>query len=124
MKNCLLDTDVLINWLRGEKWEKSLLLTPGVDFYISQVSRKELFQYRNISDSQKKKIVYFLHCLREISVNADIANKASILMQKYHSYRLKPADALIAATAWHKNMVLATHNLKHFQVIKEIKLFE
>lgn len=124
MKNCLLDTDILINWLRGEKWEKSLLLTPGIDFYISQISRKELFQYRNVSDRDKKKIVYFLHCLRELLVTPEIASKASILIQKYRTHHLQPADALIAATAWHKQMPLVTHNLKHFKVIKEIQIYE
>ncbi len=122
MKNLLLDTDVLINWLRGMKWEKELLLNSSIGFYYSQVSKKELFQYKNLSAAERKKITYFLHCLREIPVSAEIAEKASRLLKKYKNQQLKTADALIAATAWHKNLKLATHNLKHFRFIGEINL--
>lgn len=122
MNRLLLDTDILINWIRGEKWEKDLLLTSGIDFYISQLSRKELFRYKKITVKEKKKILYLLHALREIPITSDIAKKTSDLLKKYANKPLKPVDALIAATAWDKNLVLISKNQKHFSFIEEIVL--
>lgn len=122
MTRLLLDTDILINWIRGQAWEKELLLTPNIDFYHSRLSRKELFQYKKITVKEKKKILYLLNCLREVPVSANIASKASELLRKYAHKHLKPADALIAATAWEKNLVLISKNQKHFSFITEIKL--
>ncbi|HBF12347.1 MAG TPA: hypothetical protein DDW49_02995 [Deltaproteobacteria bacterium] len=122
MSRLLLDTDILINWLRGEKEEKAILLSSGIDFYYSRLSRKELNQYKNISAKERKKISYLFNCLREIPITQEIAAKASTLLQRYSKKPLKPADAIIAATAWEKNLVLATRNKKHFEFIKEIKL--
>ncbi len=122
MNRLLLDTDILINWIRGEKWEKGLLLTTGIDFYYSSLSRKELFQYKKISEKEKKKILYLLYSLREIHITPSIAQKASQLLKKYSHKPLKPADALIAATAWEKNLVLISKNKKHFSFIEEILL--
>lgn len=122
MTPLLLDTDILINWIRGEAWEKELLLTAGIDFYYSRLSRKELFRYKKISAKEKKKILYLLNCLREIPVSPAIASRASELLRKYAHKHLKPADAIIAATAWEKNLVLISKNQKHFSFITEIKL--
>lgn len=122
MNRFLLDTDILINWIRGQKWEKELLLSKEVDFYYSSLTRKELFQYKKISTLERKKILYLLHTLREIPVTAPVAAKASQLIQKYKHHSLKPADALIAATAWDKDLVLISKNVKHFSFIGEIRL--
>lgn len=122
MKRLLLDTDILINWLRGEKWEKALLLTPGIDFHTSTVSKKELFQYKTISRREKRKINYLLNCFREIHVTPAIAQKASDLLNRHKHQGLKPADALIAATAWDWDLILISKNVKHFSFIQEISL--
>lgn len=123
MESLLLDTDVLINWLRGEKWEKTLFMSSGINFYYSIVSRKELFQYKKIKKKEQKKINYLLNCFREIRITPAIAEKASIFINCYKSHHLKPHDAIIAATAWDKKLVFATKNQKHFTFIKEIKLY-
>lgn len=124
MKNCLLDTDILINWLRGEKWEKALLLRSDLGFYFTRVSRKELFRYKPLSDAERKKINYLLGCLREIPISGQIAEAASELLTKYAARGLKPADAIIAATAWSKKFVLITRNLRHYRFIVEISLYD
>jgi predicted nucleic acid-binding protein len=124
MKRFILDTDILINWLRGQSFEKNLLLTSGIDFYYSRVSRKELFQYKSINQKEKKKILFLLNCLREIPISSSIAQKASELLNKYKHKPLTAADALIAASAWDKNLTLISHNIKHYSFISEIKLNE
>lgn len=122
MSRFLLDTDILINWIRGELWERALLLRTNVDFYYSSVSRKELFKYKKITQKERKKIIYLLSCFREVPVTQTIAQKSSELLYRYSSNGLKPADALIAASAWDKNFILITRNQKHFSFIKEIKV--
>ena len=60
--------------------------------------------------------------LRIIPVDDAIAEKYWILLTKYESQGLRQADAIIAATAWQKNLPLLTRNQKHFRFISEIEL--
>jgi predicted nucleic acid-binding protein len=60
--------------------------------------------------------------LRIIPVDAGIAEKYWLLLKKYQSQGLRQADAIVAATAWQKNLPLLTRNQKHFRFISEIEL--
>jgi len=121
-KNLLLDTDILIDWLHGRTWAKDLLTQPGWVFYYSSLTHKELLSKEGLSDRERKKITALLRHLRWIPVIPDIAQKTSELLRYYHRRGLKKNDALIAATAWSKNLVLLTRNRRHFQFIREITL--
>jgi len=57
-----------------------------------------------------------------ISVDDAIAEKYWTLLKKYESQGLRQADAIVAATAWQKNLPLLTRNQKHFRSISEIEL--
>ena len=55
-------------------------------------------------------------------VDNAIAEKYWLLLEKYKSRGLRQADAIIAATAWQKQLSLLTRNQKHFNLIDEIDL--
>lgn len=57
-----------------------------------------------------------------ISVDDAIAEKYWKFIKKYESQGLRQADAIVAATAWQKNLPLLTRNQKHFRFISEIEL--
>lgn len=122
-KNILLDTDVLIDWLQGQKWTRSLFLSDAV-FYYSSVTHKELLSKRGLSDSERKKVVALLRRLRWIPITDDIAEKTCTLLRKYAAKGLLKNDAIIAATAWSKQLMLFTRNRKHFDFIREIEMLK
>lgn len=122
-KNLLLDTDILIDWLHGQRWAKNLFLSDVV-FYYSSITHKELLSKPGLSDTERKKIIALLRRLRWVPLTADIAEKTSLLLRRYGHRGLLKNDAIVAATAWSKNLVLFTRNRKHFEFIREIGLLK
>ena len=118
----LLDTDVLIDWLEGQRWAKTLVWDSNLRLYCSNVSRKELLAKRGLSDSERKKIRRLLQVVRVVNVDSTIAAAASELLQKYKRHPLRVDDALVAATAWIKRLPLLTRNRKHYEFITEIEI--
>lgn len=120
----LLDTDVLIDWLQGRSWVRELLLSRSDRFYCSTITRKELLSKPGLSTTERERIIRLLRVVRVLNVDSVIAAAASELLQKYADQPLRVHDALIAATAWTKNLPLLTRNRKHYQYIEEIVLVE
>ncbi len=79
----------------------------------------------SISNSDKKRIKGSLQNLKFYSLTNDIAQKSIELIDTYSNTRgLLLADAIIAATALHYDLILITYNLKDFQLIKGLKLLK
>jgi predicted nucleic acid-binding protein len=120
--SCLLDTDILIDWLQGRSWTKEVISSRSVPLYCSAVTRKELLSKPGISSAERERILRLLHVVRVINVDSVIAAAASELLMKYPNAPLRVNDALIAATAWVKRLPLLTRNRKHYEFIAEITL--
>ena len=120
--SCLLDTDILIDWLQGRSWAKEVISSRSVRFYCSAVTRKELLSKPGISSAERERILRLLRVVRVINVDSVIAAAASELLLKYPNDPLRVNDALIAATAWGKKLPLLTRNRKHYEFIAEITL--
>ena len=77
-------------------------------------------------DQQEKRINQeFLSYLDILEIDERVSVLCYELMDKYGlKMRLGIADALIAATAVVHGLLLWTENIKHFQMIKEVKLFK
>jgi len=110
MNKVLLDTDVLIDHLRGHRH-----LSDG-DAAISVISRTELFAG---SERQEKSVEALLEDYEEVAVDASIARRAGRIKRRTG---LKIADALIAATALEHNLPLLTRNLRHFERVANLDL--
>lgn len=95
----LVDSDVLIDYLKGIRPAVILLDSSGFDFYYSSWTRKELLTKPGLRDSERHEIEALLRRLRILKVDDAIAEKYWILLKKYESRGLRQADALIAATA-------------------------
>jgi predicted nucleic acid-binding protein len=72
--------------------------------------------------AERRLILNMLGTLRQINLDATITDAYSELLNRYPDLRHHLADALIAATAWAKNLPLVTTNLRHFRLIEEIEL--
>ncbi|MBI2340043.1 MAG: type II toxin-antitoxin system VapC family toxin [Deltaproteobacteria bacterium] len=120
--NLLLDTDVLIYFLRGDPRIKSLLLL-NHSFYYSYITKKELLKKPGLSTAEAEAIMRLLNRLRQVSIDGRIASLAGELLKKHRHRGLKIPDALIAASSIAKNLTLVTFNRKHFRFIPGLLLF-
>lgn len=92
----LVDTDVLIDYLKGVRPAVVLLDSSEFDFYYSSWTRKELLTKPGLRDSERHEIEALLQRLRILTVDDAIAEKYWMLLKKYESRGLRQADALIA----------------------------
>lgn len=119
----LVDTDVLIWYLRGNEKAREVIHSIG-DFCISGVTHIELVQgMRN-----KEELRLFQKTLRQwntktIYMSEEISAKALFYVEEYFlSHSMELADALIASTATTYGMKLLTANDKHYRVVKELEI--
>ncbi len=112
MSAILLDSDVLIDHLRGHR--RLDLADPTLS--ISVVTRCELFAGRNVDESRLRQT---LSKLEEIAVDRAIAESAGRIRRRT---QLAIPDALIAATALGHAMTLVTRNKRHFAQVEGLNL--
>ncbi len=118
----LVDTDIIIDYLKGITPAKELFKSKNIEIYCSVISKKELLSKAGLSNSEKEKILKLLSNLRVLKIDNTINQKYMLLLGTYGERSSSLADYLIAATAWAKGLPLLTRNTKHFKFIKEIKL--
>ena len=99
----LVDTDIIIDYLKGMKPAKDLFKSDEVVIYCSVLSKKELLSKVGLSDSERKRILMLLSKLKVLRVDEDILEKYSLLIKRYGENQDFVVDYLIAATAWAKN---------------------
>ncbi|MEK7128022.1 MAG: type II toxin-antitoxin system VapC family toxin, partial [Patescibacteria group bacterium] len=90
-------------------------------YYISVISRVELFSYSEITPEESSSIEAFLGSTRTVLIDNEIAMIAAELRRKY---KIKTPDSLVAATAIYTNTSLVTRNTKDFEKIKELKVIK
>lgn len=120
--NLLLDTDILISFLRGDRRIRNLLQFDDRFFY-SYITRKELLRKQGLSARQRETVLALLNRLRQIPIDGPIATLAEELLRRYSHRGLRIPDALIAATAMVRKAVLVTFNQRHFRFIEGLSLF-
>ena len=119
----LVDTDVLIWYLRGNERAQTAIDGAG-PFSISAVTYIELVQgMRN-----KKELNLFRRAMhgwdaRVIQISDAISAKAVFYVEQHFlSHSLRLADALVAATAVEYGIPLLSGNARHYKVIKDVRL--
>ncbi len=119
----IFDTDIFIWAQRGN--EKAVKLFDKADErYLSVQTYMELLQNAK-NKTQHKYTKDFLTTFGFIvlPLTENIGHRASIYVEEYTlSSNLGTGDAIIAATAVENNKPLASSNVKHFRVIKELQL--
>ncbi len=108
MSKALLDTDVLIDHLRGYR------RLGGDNAAISVITRTELFAG---DESEEDSVDALLRDYEEVAVDATIARRAGRIKRRTG---LKIADALIAATALEHDLPLMTRNRRHFERVADL----
>lgn len=116
----LIDTDVLIDYLRGNPSAVEFLENDRRRLLISAISVAEL--YAGVREgAERKALDIFLSAFDLMPVDASIAERGGLYRRDYlRSHAVTLADALIAATASVRSATLVTLNRKHFPMISDI----
>jgi predicted nucleic acid-binding protein len=119
-KRLLLDTDVLIDFLRGQPQAVQLLEDTDCEFHVSAVSVAEL--YVGVRDGREREVLdQLMGLLRTIEISTEIARQAGLWRREYgKSHGTGIIDALIAACADASQIPLATLNVKHFPMLPRV----
>lgn len=119
----LVDTDVLIWYLRGNQKAYDLLHALP-DFCISSITYMELIQgMRNKEELRTLQKVLRQWNVKTIYISEEISARALFYVEEYFlSHSMQLADALIAATVTQNGMTLITANDKHYRIVKEIDI--
>ena len=110
MGKILLDTDVLIDHIRGRRHLDTS------DTAISVITRTELFAG---NEREETAVDTLLEDCEEVGVDPRIARRAGRIKR---NTGLQIADALIAATAVEHQLPLMTRNRRHFERVPGLTL--
>ncbi len=115
----LVDTDVMVDYLRGVSMAEAFLLRYADRLTISSIVVAEL--YAGTKENQED-LDNIISGFTVIPVTAPIARLGGLLRQKYGpSHGVSLPDALVAATAEVHNAELATRNVRHYPMIKGLR---
>ncbi len=119
----IFDTDIFIWTERGNE-KAAKLMEKSEEKFLSIQTYMELLQCAK-NKTQHKHVKDFLSSFGFIvlPLTENIGHRASIYVEEYTlSSSIRSGDAIIAATAVENNMILSSSNVKHFKMIKELKL--
>lgn len=114
----LIDTNVLIDAQTKNLPSKGLKFLAEIidkNFIVSFISYIEFLGYKEATKANEE----FIALANVISIDGGIINRC-ISLRKNNSIKLP--DAIIAATAIEKNLVLATRNISDFKDIEGLSL--
>ena len=110
----LLDTNILIDLLRGRPEAQRYILSLSAPPSLSVVTVTELRSgVRSTEEQIRLDDIVATYSIRPVTL--EIAERAGVFAQRFRaSHNVDIIDALIAATADVESLPLATLNLKHF----------
>ena len=119
----IIDTDVLIWYLRGNK-NAQKVINANIPFKISVINYMELLQglrdkkeYRTLQKYLKD------WSIEIIQINENISSRAMFYVEDYClSHSMELGDAIIAATTLEYRENLLTANEKHYRFIPNIQI--
>lgn len=116
MKRYLIDTDIIIDHLKGVERARDFLKqikSEEAEILYSVITKAEL--YAGIRSKEEENMAALLRSMKDVVIDGEIAAAAGRYKNKYHaSHGLLLPDALIAASAKHTGAVLVTLNKKHY----------
>lgn len=119
----LVDTDVLIWYLKGNK-NAYQVIENSSNFFISVVTYMELVQgMRNKKELNNLRKALHIWNAKILYISEEISAKAMFYVEQlFLSHSMQLADALIGATAIAYGNPVLTGNGKHYRVLKDLKI--
>lgn len=106
----LIDTDILVDYLRGREDAVHFLESRQISMFISAITLGEL--YAGVREGQERRILDdFIEYFKVIPLSSIIAVQGGLFRRDFgKSHGVGLADAMIAATAQSEHATLATLN--------------
>lgn len=119
-ESLLLDTDVLIDYLRDHPQAAVFLEAQHGPMFVSVITVAEL--YAGVRDeAERDRLDVFLRAFVVLTLERATAEQGGLLRRKYgQSHGTGLADALIAAQANERGARLVTLNRKHFPMLEDV----
>jgi predicted nucleic acid-binding protein len=116
----LIDTDVLIDYLRGQVDAVTYLEDLSAPILMSMVTLAEL--YTGVREGEERQALdTFITVFELVPIDQEIARRGGLLRRDYYkSHKIGLADALIAATAEVRQATLVTLNQRHFPMLSRV----
>ena len=125
MTRILIDTDVIIDHLRGiDKANQLFLQIKAKRYagYYSVITEVELLSGRNSNTlEQRRKIHRLLGIMRRVHLDRRVTEEAGKLRR---TYQIALPDSIIAASAIVKHAALVTRNIAHYNMIDELDILD
>ncbi len=119
-KQILVDTDVVVDFLRGYTKAISYVENHSAEIVLSSIVVAEL--YAGVRDDERARLDDFVTLFPILPITSEIAKTGGLFKRGYHkSYGTGLADALMAATAVTEDAELKTLNTKHYPMLKGLK---
>ena len=120
-KAILVDTDVMVDYLRGRDAAVALVKGHADRILLSAIVVAEL--YAGVKGEQEQGVLdELLSVLQVVPVGAGTARAAGLFKRDFGtSHGIGLADAIMAATARSENAGLSTLNVKHYPMFKGLR---
>lgn len=114
--SCLLDTDIIIDFLRRRDYALILLEKWSIEGILAVSTLTQLEIYQGMKKGEEKATNIFLDGLVSFDVDIPIARRAGRMLGQYRSkgVTVSVGDAIIAATALQAGVPLLTNNVAHY----------
>jgi predicted nucleic acid-binding protein len=121
MGDVLLDTDILIDFLRGNNKAEAFISARADRIILSAIVVAEL--YAGVKGRAEREALDALVSLfRIVPVDVEIAKSGGLYQRDYgKSHGVGLADAILAATAEAWKAELKTLNIKHYPMLKGLR---
>ena len=117
----LLDTDLLIDYLRGHPEAVSFVEANVAEACISAMNIAELYQGVRNGEEQTK-LEKMISAMTSLPITSEIAGRGGLFSRDYRpSHGCGLADCLVAATADLHGLRLVTLNAKHFPMLRNVE---
>ena len=117
----LLDSCILIDMLRGKQLALDAVAAMREPPCYCDVSVTEIYSGVR-SQAEEQKFEQTLRDFKRVLHTPEVFRRAGTLLRNFQaSHSTDFADALIAATAEHHGLALATLNIKHFPMFKRLR---
>jgi predicted nucleic acid-binding protein len=120
MAHYLLDTCILVDYFRGNEKAAQFLEEFESPPFLSALTVVEL--YAGVREGKERALLdKLIQYFPIIPLDNEAAIKGGLYRRQYgESHGVGIVDALLASSAEGKNLILATCNVKHFPMIKNV----
>jgi predicted nucleic acid-binding protein len=122
MKTLLLDTDVLVDYLRAFPVATQFLKSQEAPLAMSAITVAEL--YAGVREGREKEALdSFIEAFEVFPVTEIVARQGGLWRRDFgKSHGVGLADAMIAATAQDSGAILVTLNRRHFPMLSDVQI--